>query len=179
MKKFFVPINGIRFAVTGDMDRDKLWERVRKCESGCWEWSGCKRNGYGSLTYEGKTWVAHRLAYTLTYGPIPNRLLVCHKCDNPGCVRPEHLFLGTQLDNMTDMVAKGRHRSGKRKQQCGKTSHQKTVAGCVKKVAVQVSRNIKQSAKPTATHDFSTLGVCPHNSLFDRVYRAVVPWSPR
>lgn len=87
---------------------DGFWARVSK-GSDCWLWSGTVAgNGYGTLSYKGKRWPAHRLAYTLTYGPISRGLLVCHKCDVPLCVRPDHLFLGTPLDNRRDADAKGR-----------------------------------------------------------------------
>ena len=71
---------------------------------GCWEWHGGKVRGYGK--YYG-AW-AHRTAYERACGPIPDGLFVLHKCNNPGCVRPDHLFLGTQADNMKDAASKGR-----------------------------------------------------------------------
>lgn len=79
----------------------------------CWWWMGSKQSqGYGDFRYEGKRYVAHRLSYELTYGPFPKELSVLHRCDNPSCVRPEHLFLGTQLDNMRDRMHKGRWKGG-------------------------------------------------------------------
>lgn len=81
--------------------------------SSCWEWAGHKKTrGYGMFGCRGKPHsLAHRLAFELGHEcRIPKGLFVCHRCDNPGCVRPEHLFLGTSQDNVSDMFAKGRGR---------------------------------------------------------------------
>ena len=79
--------------------------------SGCWLWiRSTFRNGYGQVTREGNNWRAHRLAWTLWRGQIPDGLCVLHKCDTPSCINPEHLFLGTHQDNNDDMRAKGRAR---------------------------------------------------------------------
>ena len=86
----------------------RFWQKVRKSD-GCWEWQAHRfRTGYGALRISGKTETAHRVSYRLNVGPIPEGLWVLHRCDNPGCVRPDHLFLGTRLDNVADMDAKGR-----------------------------------------------------------------------
>jgi hypothetical protein len=75
----------------------------------CWEWKrGRRKSGYGKLWYNGKTTLAHRVAWLKTYGPIPEGLCVLHKCDNPPCVNPSHLFLGTNKDNSRDKENKGR-----------------------------------------------------------------------
>lgn len=81
----------------------------------CWTWSGGGGpDGYGRLSFRGRTEGAHRVAWQLSYGPIPQSndsygtMFVCHHCDNPSCVRPSHLFLGDQYDNMIDMLSKGR-----------------------------------------------------------------------
>lgn len=80
---------------------------------GCWEWSGSLMNsGYGRFNLKKRWQSAHRMAYSATHGPIPEGLLVCHKCDNPRCVRPSHLFLGTCKDNVHDCIRKGRCSSG-------------------------------------------------------------------
>lgn len=82
-------------------------------ESSCWIWmASTSIYGYGSFGYENKTQGAHRVSWQLFKGPIPDGLHVLHKCDVAPCVNPDHLFLGTSQDNMTDMVLKGRARWG-------------------------------------------------------------------
>jgi len=78
-------------------------------ESGCWIWTAfVNEKGYGKFTNNGKTYRSHRLSYELYIGEIPDGLYVCHECDNTFCVNPNHLFLGSQLDNIHDMLNKGR-----------------------------------------------------------------------
>ena len=75
----------------------------------CWEWQAHKSEaGYGGFWINYRTWLAHRVAWVLTYGPIPEGLCVCHHCDNPGCCNPYHLFLGTHAGNTMNAVEKGR-----------------------------------------------------------------------
>lgn len=92
---------------------NEFWRHVVKGHPyRCWIWQGTvlEHNGYGSFWYppQQQTTVCHRIAWMLTHGDIPHGLKVLHRCDNPICVNPKHLFLGTQLDNMRDMAAKGR-----------------------------------------------------------------------
>lgn len=90
---------------------DRFWEKVKKTP-GCWEWVGSKtRLGYGIFNMGGRKILAHRLGYELQVGPISKNIDVLHNCDNPPCVRGDHLFLGTQIDNVRDMDKKGRRRT--------------------------------------------------------------------
>ncbi len=104
-RKRFVPLHA------------RFWEKVR-VTSGCWEWTGRRTSsGYGqiALTDAGRrTMRAPRVAWLLSNGAIPPGLLVLHRCDNPPCVNPDHLFLGTDMDNARDKIAKGRDASGAR-----------------------------------------------------------------
>lgn len=91
---------------------ERFWSKVEKSDD-CWTWRGGKGDkGYGVVSLFGKDFRAHRMAYLLEVGGIPHGLCVCHACDNPSCVRPDHLFLGTHADNMQDARAKGRLRGG-------------------------------------------------------------------
>jgi hypothetical protein len=88
--------------------KERFWSKVSKSET-CWTWTAKKRpGGYGLFSLGGKMLQAHRVSWTFENGEIPDGMDVCHKCDNPSCVRPDHLFLGTHTDNMHDMIAKGR-----------------------------------------------------------------------
>jgi hypothetical protein len=86
---------------------DRFWAKVDKSGE-CWEWRGAlQTKGYGVIRIDGRLQLTHRVSHDLEVGPVEG-LNVLHRCDNPKCVRPSHLFLGTQADNMTDKASKGR-----------------------------------------------------------------------
>lgn len=90
---------------------DRFFEKTKEAESGCIEWTGGRfRSGYGSFDVAGQSLRAHRVAWLLAYGEIFSDMHVLHKCDNPGCVNVQHLYLGTHDTNMRDKVVKKRWR---------------------------------------------------------------------
>lgn len=91
-----------KFTQDGDIE-ERFWARVARDGDGCWEWLASRSaHGYGYFYYQSKVYKAHRLSYTLENGSIPEGLSVLHRCDNPPCVNPKHLYAGTQTDNMRD-----------------------------------------------------------------------------
>ncbi len=89
--------------------RIRFWRKVEKTDT-CWLWRGSTfRQGYGQFKINGKNLQTHRVVYEWTFGPILPGFLVCHRCDVPLCVRPDHLFLGSVRDNVLDSVRKGRN----------------------------------------------------------------------
>lgn len=90
------------------LEINRFWALCTVQPNGCWTWNGhTRRRGYGQFWFRGMGWVASRLAFALAKGYVPS-LLVCHHCDNPPCINPEHLFEGSVSDNAQDMLQKGR-----------------------------------------------------------------------
>jgi hypothetical protein len=86
----------------------RFWKKVNKTEY-CWEWMGSRHpDGYGYIIYNGFLARAHRVSWEIHFGTIPEGMIICHTCDNRGCVNPTHLFIGNQSDNVKDMINKGR-----------------------------------------------------------------------
>jgi hypothetical protein len=119
----------------------EFWEMAER-QGSCLVWRGPTHKGYGHLSYQGRRWWSHRLAWTLARGPIPHGLFVCHTCDNRTCVDPLHMFLGTLQDNTRDHVAKGRaHLNGRHGE--GNSQH---------KLTAEQVREIRQRAMSGESH---------------------------
>lgn len=101
-------VNKTHVPTFGMSNEEKFWHYTKKSEE-CWEWQGPTNHGYGYIRIDGPKRYMHRFSWELHNGEITDGLFVLHKCDNPSCVNPDHLFLGTQRDNVYDCIAKGRH----------------------------------------------------------------------
>jgi hypothetical protein len=115
--KYRVRGPGGRFTGATMSYQEWFWHKVKLAPGdACWVWTGAKASlrGYGQSIKDGKACVASRVAYESAYGPIPVGMCVCHRCDNPPCCRPDHLFLGTREENIQDMIGKRRHAFGEK-----------------------------------------------------------------
>jgi hypothetical protein len=124
MTQHVVAIIGTDPAVLRALTR--FWEKVNIAGTDeCWVWTGSTNYGYGQFAFRERQRSpakAHRFSYEVAYGRPPDHLHVCHSCDNPSCVNPSHLFLGTDYDNVHDAKRKGRLRTGSDHQNYGKTA---------------------------------------------------------
>lgn len=109
-----------------ESDKKRFWEKVKKIEGGCWEWTASQRNqsGYGGFGINKKIYLAHRLTYQIYKGPIEPGQLILHTCDNRKCVNPDHLYSGTPKDNMSDCSKRGRIVSSNRNKIYCKFGHE-------------------------------------------------------
>lgn len=113
----------------------------------CWPWTGARYpNGYGAFRLGGRQTTASRASYQLFVGEIPAGYVICHKCDNPVCVRPNHLFAGTQKQNMADMDAKGRRRNGQRNQAGELNNNAKFTWGLAREIRKLYGEGMPQAA---------------------------------
>jgi len=141
-------------------------------KTGCWEWTGGKdKRGYG-MTWDGKKWrKSHRVFYEWLVGPISPGLFICHRCDNPSCINPEHLFPGTQKDNIQDAIAKKRFKFPQR--QPGESNPMALLTN----EQVRYVRSAHDGHRATTGRLARELGVSVsvvHNAVTRRTYRNVV-----
>jgi hypothetical protein len=156
-------------------ERDKtpeirFWSRVKKT-SGCWEWQGCKNDkGYGQFRVNKILIYAHRFSYELHKGKIPRGKFVCHHCDNPACVNPNHLFCGTNSDNIQDSIKKGRfhYNDSKGSKNAASKLNEKQVKE-IRKLFINKTETYKEIAKRYGVEQ-STIGLILRGKTWTHVH---------
>jgi len=149
-----------------DSHRSRFWSNVTKSDN-CWSWNGCTNKfGYGVIGKDYRNIPAHRYSWELHNGPVPQGLIVCHKCDNPPCTNPSHLFLGTHRDNAIDRESKGRG------------ARQDGIHNPASKITPEIvlfifqSRADSNKSFPDIARDIEkTFGVCVSRSLVELVLK--------
>jgi len=142
---------------------ERFWDRV-DCSGGpdaCWPWTAGTIKGYGTFYINNKPQYAHRFSYELIHGPIPDDLCACHKCDNPPCCNPAHIFLGTLADNIYDAARKKRMARGER------NSHSKLTKADVRQIRADYAAGLasgKALAKKYGMHDTTIYDVINRKS---------------
>lgn len=167
-----------------EKDISRFWEKVHKSsdENGCWVWTSYKTKlGYGVFSLKCRAIKAHRVAWTISHGPTPkgeghHGMCVLHKCDNRACCRPDHLFLGTQQENIKDMICKGRNKSTPWDQHPRKHFPERTARGekiaSAKLTAAQVVeiRRLASEGKMSQKSIGNLFGI-RHSSIYKIIYR--------
>jgi hypothetical protein len=146
-------------------DEARFWEKVEFSDNGCWLWKAATvHNGYGAFGLGGKVYRAHRVAFELAHGPIPNGLLILHKCDNRRCVRHDHLSAGTAKENTADMLAKGRETHGEQVW-CAKITYE--IAQAIRQERAEGQLTLSQLAVKYGTNTTSVFRIV-HGTLWRR-----------
>jgi predicted XRE-type DNA-binding protein len=147
---------------------ERFWSNVVKGD-GCWVYKNLGHRGYGKLLAKGKHVRAHRLAWELAKGPIPAGLRVCHSCDNPSCVKIDHLFLGTDADNTADMVAKGRVAKGDAVQPKNRARGERSNRTILKDDDIRRIRDLYASGRLSQQKIANSIGI--HQAQVSRIVR--------
>ncbi len=143
----------------------RFWDKVNKTDS-CWLWTRCvNESGYGVFCNSGKTILAHRYSYQICKGDIPEGLLICHTCDVRECVNPQHLYAGTHIQNMKDMVDRGRQ-GGNKKGNKGQNKGEKCGAAKLKDSDIQNIRDLY--------NDFTCLEISRKYNVCSETIRSII-----
>jgi hypothetical protein len=144
----------------------------------CWEWRRSKTPlGYGKMNIRGRVTYAHRVSYVLTKSPIPDGMCVCHMCDNPSCINPFHLFLGTKKDNTRDMILKKRHPLPSFRDPESKDRPKFPLRGTAKKLTIAQVVEIRATFKPKDNvRALAEKYQVTTKTIYDIVYKRLWRW---
>jgi len=146
---------------------NKFYSRIKKTKT-CWLWTGCKdKDGYGRQFVKDKTLKAHRIAFYLKHGHLPEDMLVCHTCDNTSCVNPDHLFLGTWNDNVQDMMKKGRYVQGGKPHPGEKNGR----AILTEKQVIKIFKQHGKKTYPELAEEFGVTRSCIQNIMLGKSWK--------